>query len=237
MWGLVWSRACWVLTQQPAQAHASVCPVYQEVVPIRATCHGTWPQGRSAASSAHCSPKRSETTFVHEQVLTQLAEHIAHSRPGSAAEEARLAPMPAYGRSMGAPIPDSGLWEVLGDPFTQLALSISALLPWMALHFRHSPDTPLAAACTAVSCLQSLLNPPPPPPSPPFLVQTPNASQSMSLSGELGESLHSAGPQSFIPHALDGPALCPIPDTPPGSYMHFCESCSSFPSPGPMVAI
>ena len=89
------------------------------------------------------------------QVMTQLAECIAHSKPSCAAEEARVAPTPCYGRSMGAPIPDSGLWEVLGDPLTQLALSISALLPWMALHFRHSPDTPLAAACTAVS-----LNPP-----------------------------------------------------------------------------
>ena len=91
------------------------------------------------------------------QVLTQLAEHIAHSRPRSGSEQARVAPMPAYGRSLGAPIPDSGLAEVLGDPLTQLAMSISALLPWMALHFRHSPDTPLAAACTAVSITPTVL--------------------------------------------------------------------------------
>ena len=101
------------------------------------------------------------------QVLTQLAEHIAHSRPGSGSEQARVAPMPAYGRSLGAPIPESGLAEVLGDPITQLAMSISALLPWMALHFRHSPDTPLAAACTAVR------PPPPPPPSYPLGIEPP----------------------------------------------------------------
>ncbi|KAK9846072.1 hypothetical protein WJX84_000717, partial [Apatococcus fuscideae] len=90
-----------------------------------------------------------DTLLLTVQVLTQLAEHIAHSRPRSGAEQARVAPMPSYGQSLGAAIPESGLAEVLGDPLTQLAISISALLPWMALHFRHSPDTPLAAACTA----------------------------------------------------------------------------------------
>jgi hypothetical protein len=41
---------------------------------------------------------------------------------------------------------------VLGDGYTQLALSLSALLPWLCLHFRHSPQSPLAAVCIAVSC-------------------------------------------------------------------------------------
>ncbi|KAK9867850.1 hypothetical protein WJX84_002781 [Apatococcus fuscideae] len=90
-----------------------------------------------------------DTLLLTVQVMTQLAEHIAHSRPRSGWEQARVAPSPAYGRSTAAPVPESGLGEVLGDPLTQLAISISALLPWMALHFRHSPDTPLAAACTA----------------------------------------------------------------------------------------
>ena len=46
-----------------------------------------------------------------------------------------------------------GFGAVLGEARTQLALSLSALLPWLCLHFRHSRHAPLAAVCTAVRAL------------------------------------------------------------------------------------
>lgn len=48
-----------------------------------------------------------------------------------------------------------GLSSVLGDVYAQMALSIFALLPWLCLHFRHCPQSPLAAVCIAVRSLAS----------------------------------------------------------------------------------
>jgi hypothetical protein len=46
-----------------------------------------------------------------------------------------------------------GLSAVLGDVRAQLALSLSALLPWLCVHFRGSPHSNLAAVCIAVTLL------------------------------------------------------------------------------------
>ncbi len=43
-----------------------------------------------------------------------------------------------------------GLSAVLGDVRSQLALSLSSLLPWLCVHFRGSPHSSLAAVCIAV---------------------------------------------------------------------------------------
>lgn len=75
--------------------------------------------------------------------MTQVAQQLAAAR--EAPQSALVAAWARPGRSSGG-----GLAALLGDVDAQLALSLAALLPWLSLHFRHSPHTPLAALCILV---------------------------------------------------------------------------------------
>ncbi|KAK9839278.1 hypothetical protein WJX81_005497 [Elliptochloris bilobata] len=81
-----------------------------------------------------------ETELLTVEVMAQVARQLACAgeRPHSTLVAAWAAP-----GGGGA----AALAEVLGDMHAQLALSLAALLPWLALHFRHSAHTPLAALC------------------------------------------------------------------------------------------
>lgn len=45
----------------------------------------------------------------------------------------------------------NGLAALFGHPKDQLAFSIFSLLPWLCLHYKHTPFTPTAQACITVS--------------------------------------------------------------------------------------
>ena len=76
--------------------------------------------------------------------MAQVAQQVA-----GAGELPRAALVAAWAAPGGAGAA-AGLAEVLGDVHAQLALGLAALLPWLALHFRHSAHTPLAALCILV---------------------------------------------------------------------------------------
>ena len=87
--------------------------------------------------------------------MTQLAEQIASSRPPfkSQARSQFVSSMSILEAMQGQGGTYKGLAALFGDPTDQLALSMFSLLPWLCLHFRHTPFTPLAQSCIQVSLL------------------------------------------------------------------------------------
>ena len=63
--------------------------------------------------------------------------------------------MSVVGETQGQGGTYKGLAALFGDPKDQLALSIFSLLPWLCLHFQHTPFTPVAQACIKVRCNES----------------------------------------------------------------------------------
>lgn len=78
------------------------------------------------------------------QVMAQVMQQLAAA--GEPPRQALVAAWVQPGGGAGG----VALAEVLGDLKAQLALSLAALLPWLCLHFRHSPHAPLAALCILV---------------------------------------------------------------------------------------
>jgi len=94
------------------------------------------------------------TTLCYEQVMTQLADQIASSRPPfrSHKQAQYVTSMSVVGETQGQGGTYKGLAALFGDPKDQLALSVFSLLPWLCLHFQHTPFTPVAQACIKVRC-------------------------------------------------------------------------------------
>ena len=91
--------------------------------------------------------------------MTQLANQIARSRPSVQGR-----PRPRFITSLsileeaqGQSSSFNGLAALFGNPTDQLAFSIFSLLPWLCLHYKHTPFTPVAQAClqarTAALCI------------------------------------------------------------------------------------
>ena len=85
--------------------------------------------------------------------MTQLADQIACSRPPAKSQAAtqRITSMSILQQTQGQSGTYNGLAALFGDPYDQLALSIFSLLPWLCLHFQHTPFTLIAQACIKVS--------------------------------------------------------------------------------------
>ncbi|KAL0053523.1 hypothetical protein WJX82_006983 [Trebouxia sp. C0006] len=90
-----------------------------------------------------------DTQLITVQVMTQLADQIASSRPPfrSNKQPQYVTSMSIVGETQGQGGTYKGLAALFGDPKDQLALSIFSLLPWLCLHFQHTPFTPVAQAC------------------------------------------------------------------------------------------
>ncbi|DBA89055.1 TPA: hypothetical protein ACH3X2_000264 [Trebouxia sp. C0005] len=90
-----------------------------------------------------------DTQLITVQVMTQLADQIASSRPPfrSPTQAQYLTSMSIVGETQGQGSTYKGLAALFGDPKDQLALSVFSLLPWLCLHFQHTPFTPVAQAC------------------------------------------------------------------------------------------
>ncbi len=88
------------------------------------------------------------------QVMTQLADQIASSRPPfrSNKQAQYVTSMSIVAETQGQGGTYKGLAALFGHPKDQLALSVFSLLPWLCLHFQHTPFTPIAQACIKVSC-------------------------------------------------------------------------------------
>ena len=87
--------------------------------------------------------------------MTQLAEQIASSRPpfSTQARSQYISSVSILEETQGQGGTYKGLAALFGDPIDQLALSIFSLLPWLCLHFQHTPFTPVAQACIKVGWL------------------------------------------------------------------------------------
>lgn len=90
-----------------------------------------------------------DTQLITVQVMTQLADQIACSRPPAKSQAARqrITSMSILQQTQGQSGTYNGLAALFGDPHDQLALSIFSLLPWLCLHFQHTPFTLIAQAC------------------------------------------------------------------------------------------
>ena len=87
------------------------------------------------------------------QVMTQLANQIASSRLPSRARirSHYVTSISILEETQGQGSTFNGLAALFGDPKDQLAFSIFSLLPWLCLHYKHTPFTPTAQACITVS--------------------------------------------------------------------------------------
>ncbi|KAK9829934.1 hypothetical protein WJX72_008722 [[Myrmecia] bisecta] len=92
---------------------------------------------------------RPETELATIQVLTQIAHQLAHMQHPAVADDwaLGLTICSLLGSAAAGSRQGQGMAALLGQPTAQLALSLTALLPWLARHFRHSPHQGLAAAC------------------------------------------------------------------------------------------
>lgn len=85
--------------------------------------------------------------------MSQLARQIGSSRlPGrSRRRSPHVTSTSILEETQGQGSIFHGLAALFGDPSDQLAFSIFSLLPWLCLHYKHTPFTLTAQACIAVS--------------------------------------------------------------------------------------